>query len=115
MTKGLASRFRHRVRIERPVANNSFRGAGSGTWEPVATVWAEVRDDRPSRSKDGDGIPTSARRARVQMRYRTDVTPDMRIVHGDRIMQIVSAIAELDRRTAIEMMVEDYSAAGNAA
>ncbi|QXT34334.1 head-tail adaptor protein [Sphingomonas sanguinis] len=104
-----------RLRIERPVADESFRGAGGGEWVLVDEVWASVRDVMPSRSAKPEAIPTNVRRSRVRMRFRTDVAPNMRIVFGDRVMQIVSPIAELGRRSGIEMMVEDYGAAGNAA
>lgn len=105
-----------RIRIERPVADESFDGAGSGTWEPVATVWANVQDALPSRGERlADGINVAARPARVRMRFREDVTPDMRFVMGSRIMQIISGPAELGRREALEFMVEEYRPAGNPA
>jgi head-tail adaptor len=82
----------------------------------VVTVWASVKDALPSRAeKLADGINMAARPARVRMRFRDDVTPDMRFVMGSRIMQIVSGPAELGRREALEFMVEEYSPAGNPA
>ncbi len=114
--KGLASRLNRRVRIERPVTDDAFDGAGSGSWLPVATVWAEVEDMLPSRGERlADGINIALRPARVRMRWRPDVTSAMRLIHGDRVMQIVGGPAELGRREAIELLVEDYSSAGNAA
>lgn len=105
-----------RVRIERSVADDAFDGAGSGAWEPVATVWASVVDALPSRGERlAEGMNMAARPARVRMRYRTDVTGDMRFVTGDRVMQIISGPAELGRREALEFMVEEYRPAGNAA
>lgn len=105
-----------RIRIERPVADDSFDGAGSGTWQPVAEVWANVQDMLPSRGERlADGINVAARPARVRIRHRTDVTSAMRFVMGDRIMQVVSGPAELGFREALEFMVEEYSPAGNAA
>ncbi len=105
-----------RIRIEQPVADGSFDGAGSGTWQPVAEVWANVQDMLPSRGERlADGINVAARPARVRIRHRTDVTSAMRFVMGDRIMQVVSGPAELGFREALEFMVEEYSPAGNAA
>ncbi len=117
------------LRIERPIADPSFTGAGSGSWEKVDDVRASVLDVLPSRSERlADGINLATRPARVRMLFREDVKPDMRFVMGAtivddvvvdysaaRIMQIVSGPAELGRREGIEFMVEDYSAAGNAA
>ena len=101
------------ITIQRPSAHGSFTGAGRETWEEVARAWAEVQDHLPSRGeKLANGFNVASRPARVRMRYRDDITADMRIVVGGRIMQIVSAPAELGRRDGIEFMVEDYSSAG---
>ncbi|WP_404711489.1 head-tail adaptor protein [Sphingomonas sp. MMS24-J13] len=104
------------LRIERPVADDSFDGAGSGAWALVATVWASVQDALPSRGERlADGVNVSARPARVRIRFRDDVTPNMRFVLGTRIMQIIAGPAELGRRDGLEFMVEEYSPAGNPA
>lgn len=114
---GLArGRLDRRIRIERPVADDSLDGAGSGSWALVAEVWASVIDALPSRAERlADGINVAARPARVRMGYREGVGPEMRFVMGDRIMQIIAGPAELGRRDGLEFMVEDYSTAGNAA
>lgn len=111
-----AGKFDRTVRIERPVPDPSLDGAGSGTWELVATVSAEVKDALPSRSERlAGGFNVAARPARLRIRYRAGITPDMRFVMGDRVMQIVAGPAELGRRDALEFMVEDYRPAGNPA
>jgi head-tail adaptor len=104
------------VRIERPVADESLDGAGSGSWELVQDdVAAEVEDMLPSRGERlATGINVTTRPARVRLRFRDDITSSMRFVVGDRIMQITAGPAKLGR-DAIEFMVEDYSAAGNPA
>lgn len=102
-------KLKDRIAIERPVADDSLTGAGLQNWEPVAEVWAEVQDMLPSRGeKLANGINLATRPARVRIRYRTDVTPDMRFVMGGRVMQIVAGPAELGNRDGLEFMVEDY-------
>ncbi|RYE51057.1 MAG: head-tail adaptor protein [Hyphomicrobiales bacterium] len=104
------------IRIERPVSDDAFDGAGSGEWVLVAQVWANVQDILPSHGERlADGINAAARPARVRISYREDVTPAMRFVHGARIMQIVSDRAELGRKDGLEYMTEEYSPAGNPA
>lgn len=113
-----ANRMRDRVMIERPIASQAFNGAGSGTWQAIdpEPVWCEIEDMLPSRGERlADGINVAARPARVRMRYRSDITPDMRFVDGDRVMQIVAGPAKIRGGTMLEFVVEDYSAAGNAA
>lgn len=105
-----------RIVIERPVPKRGVMGAGSGDWELVDKVWANVQDVLPSRSERlADGINIATRPARVRIRYREDVTPDMRFVLGSRVMQITAGPAEIGQRDRIEFMVENYSSAGNAA
>ncbi|MEG3089504.1 head-tail adaptor protein [Sphingomonas sp. PB4P5] len=118
--RGKASRYNRMIQIERPTADNSLEGAGSGSWLPVGKpIWASVVDALPSRGERlADGINVATRPARVRMRFRTDVTPNMRFVMEKpfrRIMQIVAGPAELGVRDELEFMVEDYSSAGNAA
>ena len=111
-----AGKLDRKIRIERPVTDSAFDGAGSGGWELVAEVWANIQDALPSRGERlTGGMNMAARPARVRMRYREDVTPDMRFALGDRIMQIVSGPAELGRRNGLEFMVEEYHPAGNPA
>ena len=124
-----AGSLNKRIRIERPVAAASFKGAGSGAWALVQDdVAIGIQDMLPSRGeKLAEGLNVATRPARVRMRYRQDIKPNMRfvlgaIVTGDdvdyssaRIMQIVSGPAEIGRRRGIEFVVEDYSSSGNGA
>jgi head-tail adaptor len=111
-----ASKLNRRLRIERPVADESLNGAGSGSWQLVIEVWAEVQDTLPSRSERlSGGVNASAKPSRVRMRWRQGITPDMRFVMPGRVMQIVSGPAEVGRREGLEFMVEDYRPAGNGA
>jgi SPP1 family predicted phage head-tail adaptor len=102
-----------RVDIQRKTRATGVRSAGKGTWGTIATVWAEVRDMLPSRAERlAEGVSIARRPARVRMRYRENVTPDMRLQMGTRLMRIVAGPIELGRREGIEMVVEDYTAAG---
>ncbi len=118
------------IRIERPVTDTSFDGAGSGSWALVCEVAAGVRDMLPSRGERlAEGINVAARPARVRMRYREGIKAEMRVLigrylrnaedavawHTDRVAQIVTVPAELGRRDALEFMIEDYSTAGSGA
>lgn len=111
-----AGKLDQRIRIERPVADNSLDGAGSGTWALVDEVWAEVQDLLPSRDeKVTQGISVASRRARVRIRYREGITSEMRVVHGARVMQIIGGPSRLGNSVGLEMMCEDYKPAGNPA
>lgn len=116
MTQLTASEIPDFIRIERPTADDTFDGAGSGSWGLVDEVWAGVVDMLPSRGERlAEGINVATRPARVRMRFRDDITSNMRFVLGDRVMQIIAGPATIRQRSGIEFMVEDYSSAGNAA
>ncbi|TCP64146.1 head-tail adaptor protein [Sphingomonas sp. PP-CE-1G-424] len=98
------------VRLERKVPSTSFGSAGADEWELVEEIWVGIQDKLPSRGEQLEGgFTTSTRPARVRMYWREDIDPSMRLVLGDRIMQIVAGPAELGRRGGTELMVEDYN------
>ena len=104
------------VTFQRHVAPNEFDSAGSGSWQTVATVRARVDDLLPGHSERMDEVVNIASRpSRIQIRFRTDISPDMRILYGARVMQIIAGPAEIGRRLGLELMAQDYSTQGNAA
>jgi len=85
------------------------------TWAPQATVWAQVQDMLPSKAESVDnGLLMHNRPCRIRMRYRDDITSDMRIDYGGRKLRIVSGPVELGRRDGLEIMAEEYSTEGTA-
>lgn len=113
---GLASRLDTRIRIERKIVTpDPLYGTETVTWEEFATVWAEVRDVLPSRDERlADSIVVANRSARIRLRHLAGIAPDMRVIIGNRILQIVSGPAELGRREGIELIVEQHSSEGAA-
>lgn len=84
---------------------NAF-GEPNGSWSTVATVWGAVqpllgREFLEGRQAEGE-LTT-----RIRIRYRTDVTPTMRAVHGAVTYDIVSVMSpDTDRRETILMCRE---------
>lgn len=105
-----------RITIEqRTSSQDPVYGTQSISWSTLATVWAQVRDILPSRAEDiADTISLARRPARIRMRYRSDVTSDMRIDYGGRKLKIVSGPAEIGRREGLELIAEEYSTEGDA-
>lgn len=106
----------HEVRLERRAVSTATDDAGSDEWELVDTIWISLRDVLPSRGEQADGgFTVATRRSRVRMYYRDDIDGTMRLVLGDRVMNIVAGPVELGRRGGTELMVETYDPTGNAA
>jgi SPP1 family predicted phage head-tail adaptor len=110
-----AGKYDRRIVIQhRPVVQDETYGVCTdGEWEDFATVWSEVQDLLPSRGEMVvDGIDIGRRPCRIRMRYRSDITSQMRVHIGDRVLRIVSMPAELGRREAIEFVAEELTTEG---
>jgi len=97
----------------REVTRDPIYGTSEETWTEHVKVWAQVQDVLPSRAERVDqSVSIQRRPARVRIRYRTDITGDMRIIYAGRIMRIVSGPVEMGRRDGLEMMAEELSTEG---
>lgn len=104
-----------RLTIKREsTSRDPIYGSPEVTWVPLATVWAEVVDEQPSRSETiRSGLVQAPKRSRVRIRYRTDVDASMRLYYGASIMQIVGGPAEIGRKEYLELYVEELTTTGN--
>lgn len=85
----------------------------TASWILFATAWAQVQEVLPSRGdREANSIDLARRPCRVRMRWRGDVTSDMRMRWQGRTYRIVSAPVEIGRRQFIEFMAEETTTAG---
>jgi len=113
------------ITVEKPVTtNDATYGTEVVTWEAlsyepgspavVERYWASVQDMIPTR---GEGVQNEVvinrNLTKIRIRWRDDVTTDMRItVHRDvdTIYQIISGPSDVDgRKRLIELICERYS------
>jgi len=102
-----------RVLIERKSVTRDAYGAEVIAWTTVATVSASALDDLGSKSgmeSVRQGIRVLEKLTRVVIRYRADITSDMRVtlIDRSRVLQIVS-IAEIGRREGTELMCMEFT------
>lgn len=94
---------------------DSATGAYTYVWADIVkdpTVWAQVQDVIRPESVDSS-ISMANRPARIRIRYRDDITADMRIIYGTRTLKITAAPAELGRREGLQIIAEDFSTEGS--
>lgn len=98
-----AGAFRERVTIEQKSVARSAIGEESATWVTLATVWAAVE---PLRGREffAAAQMLDATDYRITIRYRSDVTRDMRVNWGGELMDITSVIDVRSRRENLELM-----------
>lgn len=99
-----AGRLRHRVRLERyadlldsngDVLQDPVSGEISREWTLVATVWAAIeplsaREFIQSQATQAEVV------ARITIRYRADLEPTWRIVHGSNVYAIHGVLPDVD-------------------
>jgi head-tail adaptor len=88
-------------------------GTRATDWLRLCQGYAEVQDMLPSRSESVlQGARLARDQVRIRMRYRSDVTREMRIIAHrgtDEVYQIVGGPAMLGRQEALEMVCERFS------
>lgn len=109
-----AAMLDQRIRIEKmQTTPDADYGTAVVNWVAHATVWAQVQDVLPSKAEaQPNGLRLTTGPSRIRTRYLAGVTAAMRVVlltRGDRVLQIVTAPAELGRKEGIEFMAEEYS------
>lgn len=113
------------ITIEAPARTvNPANGEETVTWAPIsylpgspaiaARFWANVQDVLPSRGELlAQGVPVGRILTRIRIRWRNDITSDMRVVvHGDSDVtySIVGGPVEIGgRKRYLEMTAERYS------
>jgi SPP1 family predicted phage head-tail adaptor len=91
-----AGDLRHRVTIESPERTSDEAGGAAIEWQGVAAVWAAIWSRTAGEKFSFDRIAGTATHD-IWIRYRSDVTPDMRIRYGNRVFAILGAIDVDDR------------------
>lgn len=91
-----AGDLRHRVMIEKPERTSDGAGGATIEWQNVAEVRAAIWSRSASEDFSADRIAGTATHD-IWVRYRSDVTPDMRIRYGNRVFAILGAIDVEDR------------------
>lgn len=98
-----AGRLNRRVTIQQKSVTRDAIGAEVIAWVDVATVWAEVSPysgrEFVALRQAQDEITT-----RITIRYRSGITPAMRIVHGQAKYDIVHVIDKSDAHVALELV-----------
>ncbi|MGD9656567.1 MAG: phage head closure protein [Methylocystis sp.] len=100
--------LRHRVTLEAPIDTPDGAGGFSRSFAPVADLWARIA---PAGARE-DFVEQRAERATshvVTIRWRSDVTKDMRFVHRGRRLRIQSVVDLNESRRFLVCQCEEIS------
>lgn len=99
-------RMRERVTIQQNSGTKGTRGQKAESWTDVKQVWAEVRMLSGTESQTANMNIASATH-RVRIRWRSDVTEQMRLEWGTRYLGIVSSSNPDGKRQFLELLCEE--------
>jgi SPP1 family predicted phage head-tail adaptor len=100
------SDLRHRLVLEEAERVSDGGGGFTETWVAVATVWAALQPNGGSEAVDSGRLAGRVSHT-VLLRYRTGVTPAMRLRKGTRIFHILAVIDEDERRRRLRCLCEE--------
>ena len=110
-----AGRLDRRVTFLTRTIGQDDNGRPVVTWDPHVTVWAEVRDLSLTRGERiAEAINVANRPCRIRIRYRTDITIDMRVTVDGRELRLVTMPGEIGRREGLEFVAEELTTEGEA-
>lgn len=109
-----AGRLDRRITVEKLVSGQDEYGQPIDSWTTHAAMWAEAHETAMpeitggivSRGRQDIQIELARTRTSFTVRYRTDITAKMRIVHEGAIHQIVS-VHHTDGRDRATVLVAE--------
>ena len=92
-----------RVTIQVRASGVDAVGQPSTTWTTFATVWASIvhRSGLATIKSDAEA---SVVRTSIRIRYRTDVTPAMRVLYGTDVYQIDAVLPDLVNKQYVDLV-----------
>ena len=98
--------LRHRLEIQEKKSVKDELGNQVSEWFTVATAWAAIE---PIRGEEywAAGAQQGETIHRVTMRYVPGVTPEHRLLFGDRILEIESTLNLEERSRLLELLCKE--------
>lgn len=100
-----AGLLKTKVTIQQQTATQDAAGQITGGWTTLASVWADVRQQRGLEMVRGDALSSSTR-ASIRIRRRTDVTAAMRVTHGATTYNILAVSQDVNSKDYTDLVCE---------
>jgi SPP1 family predicted phage head-tail adaptor len=97
--------YRHRVTLQRPVAGEDAIGQPAAGFADVASCWASILNVSGAAAiKAGAMVATTGTSVRV--RWRTDVQPGWRVLHGTTVYKVRDTLPDEVSRAHVDLVCE---------
>lgn len=97
--------LRHRIKIEQPTQVSDGAGGYTESYSTLATVWSRVQARSAKERMFAAKVEHNVTHT-VRIRHRTDVSSNMRVVHGSSTLQIRGVIPD-ERGRWVDLMCEE--------
>lgn len=94
--------LRNLVKIQRHTTGQDSIGQPNTAWTDVATVWADIRYQRGMEAIRG-GAEVGTAQCSIRIRWRTDVTTDMRVLYGSTAFEIKAVLPDMVTRGHVDL------------
>lgn len=101
-----AGKLRHQVTFQQVTTSRDDFGASIEAWADFAAVWAEVVDLTGRELLAAQQIQAEIT-TRVTVRYRGDLKPTMRVLHGNRILQVEAILDTTGRQDELQVLCRE--------
>jgi len=101
-----AGDLRHRITLQQKTETRDSFGAVIETWNDVATLYASIEPLRGKEFFDAQQVNAEVT-IRIRIRYRSGVTPNMRVLFGTRTFDIQSVINVDERNREMILMCRE--------
>lgn len=101
-----AGMLRHRIQIQQATETQDSFGAVTQTWTTIATIWASIEAISGREFFDAAQVNAEITH-RIRIRYRPDITTQMRAAEGTRTFDIQAVLDPDGRRRELVLMVKE--------
>ena len=101
--------LRHRITIQMPESGTDDWGQPVEGWSDVDTIWGEVRDLQGREFIESRQAPGGELTTQIRIRYRSDVTRQMRVVTSNRTLLIEAILDPSGRGEQLHLMCREES------
>lgn len=98
-----AGTLRHRLTLQQASETTDAHGETLKTWGTLATVWGRVEPLRMREYLEAQQT-TAQSTHRVTIRYREGITPLHRVLHRERVFEVVATINPEERREMLHFL-----------
>jgi len=101
-----SGQLKHRITIQQQVKTKNAIGEQIVSWETWVTCWASIEPAAGNQYYAAKQLDSKVD-GKAKIRYRTGLKPTMRILYGNRILNIVSIIQPQENRREIIIMYSE--------